>query len=789
MNIRIASLLALSAVLTTSAPAFAQGFGQSVAIHDGRVLVGESLIERGPGMVYLFEKNGSNWAETGRFSASDASDGDHFGRSIGATGNQVLVGATVRNESLGAVYVYTQDASGEWPETQVLTASDGAPGDAFGRGMVVDGDLALIATYAHGEGRGAVYAFRRDANGVWSEEAKLMASDAQEGDWFGTALALSGDLAVIGAAQRAENQGIAYAFRHDGMGGWSEVAQLEGTGIEANSRFGFSLWTDGEMIAAGAITHDQFKGAVYTFQPDGNGGFAEGPILRPFDGGTPGLIFGMSMAMVDGEAWIGAQGANGGQGGFYVLTADGQGSFSSARKVGVEDLPVQSGFGSAIESNGSLVVASAANQDYGLGSVRVLERVNGEWSQTGILVGDDAAGLEAITGDQVDCSEGSASIFGCDDMDIVSFTPTAELGGGRGVQVNDVWGWTDPESGKEIAIVGRYDGTTFMDVSNPSAPVVLGNLPLHEGANTNVWRDMKVYENHAYIVSDGAGAHGMQVFDLTRLRDFDGTRMELTEDAHYDQIASAHNIVINEETGFAYAVGASSGGETCGGGLHMIDIRTPDQPTFAGCFSDPSTGRSGTGYSHDAQCIVYRGPDSEHSGKEICFGSNETALSIADVSDKSAPVALASASYPNTGYTHQGWIDEQHEYFYVNDELDELQGKVDGTRTLVWDVRDLDDPLLVTEYFSGNKSSDHNLYIKGDLMYQSNYVSGLRVFDISDRENPTTAGFFDTVPWGDDAPGFDGSWSNYPYFESGIVIVTSGKEGVFVLKKKTRPVS
>lgn len=144
------------------------------------------------------------------------------------------------------------------------------------------------------------------------------------------------------------------------------------------------------------------------------------------------------------------------------------------------------------------------------------------------------------------------------------------------------------------------------------------------------------------------------------------------------------------------------------------------------------------------------------------------------------------STYPSASYSHQGWIDEAHEYFYMNDELDELDGMVANTRTLVWDVKDLDDPVLVTEYLSENTSSDHNLYIRGDFMYQSNYVSGLRVLDISDRENPVEIGFFDTVPWGDDAPGFDGSWSNYPYFESGIIVVTSGKEGVFFVKRAPR---
>ena len=173
---------------------------------------------------------------------------------------------------------------------------------------------------------------------------------------------------------------------------------------------------------------------------------------------------------------------------------------------------------------------------------------------------------------------------------------------------NDLWGWTDPESGREYAIMGRADGTTFVDLSDPGNPVYLGELPLTEGALANMWRDIKVYDNHAYIVADNAGAHGVQVFDLTQLRDVTDPPLTFEATALYDGINSAHNIVINEETGFGYVVGASGGGETCGGGLHMIDLSDPGDPVFAGCFSDANTGGAGTGYSHDAQCVRYHGP-------------------------------------------------------------------------------------------------------------------------------------------------------------------------------------
>jgi len=359
-----------------------------------------------------------------------------------------------------------------------------------------------------------------------------------------------------------------------------------------------------------------------------------------------------------------------------------------------------------------------------------------------------------------------------------------DLGGASGVNANDIWGWVDPETNREYALVGRTNGTSFVDITDPANPVLKGDLPLTEGANPAPWRDIKVYANHAFIVADNSGEHGMQVFDLARLREDSDSAVIYNADAHYDGIASAHNIVINEDSGFAYVVGAGGGGETCGGGLHMVDIQDPLTPEFVGCFADPSTGRSGTGYSHDAQCVMYEGPDTEYQGREICFNSNETALSISDVTDKENPVAVSIAEYPNVAYTHQGWLTEDFEYFYMNDELDELQDKVVGTRTLIWDVTDLDDPQLVNEFMSENLSSDHNLYIQGDVMYQSNYRSGLRIFDISDRANPVEIGFFDTYPEGTDKPGFDGSWSNYPFFPSGSIIVTGIGEGLFVVRKQ-----
>ncbi|MBA2292536.1 MAG: choice-of-anchor B family protein [Gemmatimonadales bacterium] len=388
----------------------------------------------------------------------------------------------------------------------------------------------------------------------------------------------------------------------------------------------------------------------------------------------------------------------------------------------------------------------------------------------------------SITGALTVCNGGMAGPFPCQNVDLVAYLPRSAIGTPSTATLNDIWGWTDPQDGKEYAIVLRRDGTSFVDVSVPSDPRFVGYLPITAGANPNVWHDVKVYQNRAYIVADAAGAHGMQVFDLTQLRGVTSPRV-FAPNSVYRNINSAHNIAINTASGFGYIVGASGGGTTCGGGLHMVDLRNPATPVFAGCFADTQTGRIGTGYTHDVQCVNYVGPDAQHVGREICFGANETAISIADVTVKTAPVALSRASYPAVAYTHQGWLTEDQRYFLVNDELDEQQGTA-NTRTLVWDVTDLDDPILVTQYFGPTRATDHNHYIRGTRMFMSNYQYGLRVVDVSSPTAPVQFGFFDTAPALSNTPGFGGSWSNYPFFPSGIIVMSSSTEGFFVLRAR-----
>ena len=364
------------------------------------------------------------------------------------------------------------------------------------------------------------------------------------------------------------------------------------------------------------------------------------------------------------------------------------------------------------------------------------------------------------------CVNGFADSYPCNGVDLLSFMPLNQIGGGKS---NDLWGWTDPETGREYALLGRTNGTSFIEITNPTQPVYLGHLPSHK--KKSIWRDLKVHNNHAFIVSEAAG-HGMQVFDLTALRGLDGSPPAVfTESAHYAGFGNAHNLVLNEATGYAYAVGTA----TCGGGLHIIDLTTPTAPAFSGCFS-------ADGYTHDAQCVLYLGPDADYQGSEICFAANEDTLTIVDVTTKTAPVQISRESYTGVGYTHQLWLTPDHKYLLADDEFDELLGG-HPTRTYIWDIRDLDQPVAIGIYSSSNNAIDHNQYIVGDKSYQANYRAGLRILDIDEVAQGALEeiAFFDTYPTNDKAR-FNGAWSVYPFFVSGTVIVSGIEQGLYILR-------
>ncbi len=368
------------------------------------------------------------------------------------------------------------------------------------------------------------------------------------------------------------------------------------------------------------------------------------------------------------------------------------------------------------------------------------------------------------------CQGGSAGPFPCSNVDLLSFMPLSSIGGDGTTHGNDLWGWTDPLNGREYALMGLTTGTAFVDITNPEDPLYVGLLPAQTLPST--WLDLKVYKNYAFIVSEAPG-QGMQVFDLKQLRKVGAPPVVFSAVRHYEGngLSTSHNIAINEKSGFAYVVGTN----TCAGGLHMIDIRKPRKPKFAGCFA-------GDGYTHDAQCVSYRGPDGTHGGKEICFAANEDTLTIVDVTDKSDPRMLSRTSYSGVSYTHQCWITEDQHFLLLDDELDE-RSFGHRTKTYIWDIVNLDAPKHIGTYHSKKKTIDHNQYIRDGFTYQANYQSGLRILDLSEVANGRMreVAFFDIFPGGNRAR-FNGAWSVYPFFPSGVVIVSGIEQGLFILQ-------
>jgi choice-of-anchor B domain-containing protein len=375
-------------------------------------------------------------------------------------------------------------------------------------------------------------------------------------------------------------------------------------------------------------------------------------------------------------------------------------------------------------------------------------------------IGDGVSAQAAAT-----CSGGTAGGYPCRNIDLLSVLPLSAMGGGNG---NSMWGWTDPQGGKEYVLFGRSNGTAFIDVTNAATPVYLGNLPSHNGTSSS-WRDVKVYANHAYIGADSISSHGMQVFDLTRLRGV-STPQTFTADARYTGFGNSHTLAVNEATGFIFAVGTN----TCSGGVHMVNVQSPKSPVNAGCVSND-------GYVHENQCVVYNGPDTTYVGREICFNYNTDTLTIVDVTNKAAPVQLSRTGYTGSAYTHQGWLTPDHSRLTMNDELD---SDTPGTRTFIWNVSDLNAPVNTGVYVSPtNNATDHNHYIIGNKMYQASYRGGLRILDVTNLATNSISelGYFDIYPSAN-GTGFNGAWNTYPFFASGNIAISGIEQGLVMVK-------
>jgi choice-of-anchor B domain-containing protein len=406
--------------------------------------------------------------------------------------------------------------------------------------------------------------------------------------------------------------------------------------------------------------------------------------------------------------------------------------------------------------------------------------------------------------------------------------------------LNDIWGYTSP-AGEEYALIGTTASMAVVRVTDPRNPVFLGSLPSQAPLNIgNLWGDAGVFGDFAYYTSEIVGSQ-LEIVDLSGIDALGPAASAETVlplpnfQTDAGGYRSSHNIMINEDTGFAYVAGvrlaAGAANNACGldqpprFNTLIYDLNTdPTDPEVVACL--PNIGE------HDFYPVVYAGPDEEHQGKEILFvfdgrdregqaagnpvgGKTE----IWDVTDKDNIEVLASFRVPEMVFSHNGWTTEEQDFLFIGDEIDELvqagwefssffAQPVDEptnkpqTGTYIVDINDLDNPVVVERFTDGTVGLDHNFVVKDDKLYIASYTSGTRVLQIT-RDADGTVGLepfahMDTEPRLQEnilninqeenfGSAFLGQWGIYALFESDTIIASDLNNGLMVMELSDTP--
>lgn len=318
-------------------------------------------------------------------------------------------------------------------------------------------------------------------------------------------------------------------------------------------------------------------------------------------------------------------------------------------------------------------------------------------------------------------------------------------------------------SGREYALIGLSNAVATVDITTPADPTILANKIM---GPSSIWREFATYGHYAYCGIEQTG-NGMQIINLDQV---DAGVVSLAKlETLGGSLFTIHTLQTNPASGYLYLNGSNLGG------LVVLSLADPVNPTIVGQW----TGH----YVHDSYIMTYTsGP---YAGREIAFLFGGSAgMTILDVTDKNNMFVRSNISYPNRTYTHQGWPTPDLKHILIDDELDETNSPVvNFSTTYVINVENLDAPSYVTSIQFGIPSIDHNLFINdvGGIHYafEANYTSGLRIYDVTDVNNATVAGWFDTYP-NNNGQNFNGAWTA-DRLPSGTVIVSDINRGLFVL--------
>ena len=394
-----------------------------------------------------------NWNEIIKTVASDRGAGDWFGYSVAISGDYAVVGATRENEDTiggntlngaGSAYIFKNNA-GSWSQVQKIVASDRGTDDRFGFSVAISGDYAIVGAYTEDEdttggntlrNAGSAYIFKNNA-GTWSQVQKLVASDRGADDQFGVSVAISGDVAIVGASGESEDTtgsntlvgaGSAYIFKND-SGSWTEAQKIVASDRGANDIFGVSVAISGDHTIVGAHLEDEdttggntlfWAGSAYIFKNNA-GTWSEVQKLVASDRGAADL-FGTSVAISGDYAIVGARsededttGGNtlNGSGSAYIFKNN-AGSWSQVQKLVASDRGAVDAFGYSVAISGDYAIVGANQEDEdttggntlsNAGSTYIFKNDSGSWSEVQKTVASDRGASDrfgnsvAISGD------------------------------------------------------------------------------------------------------------------------------------------------------------------------------------------------------------------------------------------------------------------------------------------------------------------------------------------------------------------------------------------------------
>lgn len=308
---------------------------------------------------------------------------------------------------------------------------------------------------------------------------------------------------------------------------------------------------------------------------------------------------------------------------------------------------------------------------------------------------------------------------------------------------NDVWGYRDPSTGDEYAILGTRTGTSIVNVTDPFNPYETGFI----AGPTSIWRDMHTYQGRAYVVSEGTDSlgngGGLQIISLAN--------PEAPFLIRKKHSFTAHTLWIDEAAGVAYCNGSNS----LGIGFRAYNlVAAPENP--------PLQQEFGGTYIHD----IWVGGGIAYTA-DINNGGQMRILDVSALPGGTTINQLGVATYPS-GSTHNTWPHSDGVHVFTTDE------QTNGT-VRVWDVSVPASPIEVAQFNNSPNTSVHNVYVKSDTAYCSWYAAGIRAFDVTNPTTPTFIGRYDTSPA---TTGFSGCWSVYPFLPSGVILCADISEGL-----------